>query len=90
MPITSLLVKTKNNPQEIALHISQLPSVEVTDINEQTLVVVTETESVVEDKAIWSLLESAPGVSGVTAIYHNFEDLNLDPSGCIAKDPIDV
>ena len=90
MPITSLLVKVAEDPVKVAEHISEFPATEVTDIKKNTLVVVTETTSVAEDKAIWQLLENAPGVSGLTAIYHNFEDIELNHDGCFTKGSINV
>lgn len=76
MPITSLIVRTTaDNIQTVAEKIRRLPGASVSDIKDDSLVVITDTEDRQADKALWDQMEQISGVAAVDVIYHNFEDL---------------
>ncbi len=75
MPISSIIVKTnKEKTQEPAQLISSYKEVSVSEIHNENIVVITETEKQSNDKNLWKELESVPGVLQCDLIYHNFED----------------
>lgn len=75
MPISSLIVRIKKNKtQEIAQIINNFNEASVSDIHDENIVVITETNKQSEDKELWMKIENVPGVLQCDLIYHNFED----------------
>lgn len=83
MPISSLIVRTKaNETNVIADQIrNTVDHTEVSNIEGDNIVVLTDTATRDEDKEIWGKIESIPGVLKVDLIYHNFEDLEEENNG---------
>jgi nitrate reductase NapD len=76
MPISSLLVRTlKERTQSVAKKINEIDGLEVTDIVEDQVVVVSDTQTAKQDKKLHEAVEAVPGVLAVTLVYHNYEDL---------------
>ena len=81
MPISSLIVRVDADVREqCAEAIGQIPCLTVSNIEEQGLVVIVETDDSHEDKALWQTIEAIEGVHAIELIYHNFEDLEGKPS----------
>ncbi len=75
MPISSLIIKTqKQEIQKVADELRRLKGTIVSDVLDENIVVVTETEDRKEDKSLWDQMEKISGVMQVDLIYHNFED----------------
>lgn len=76
MPISSLIVRTKSErTQNVASSIGEITGAEVSRIEAESIVVITDTRDQHQDRRIWDAIEAMPGVIGVNLIYHNFEDL---------------
>ena len=79
MPITSLIVTcATDSVPAVAEEIAQMPNVEVTDVRDDTLVIITDTKTGDEDQTTWDALVAIPGVISTDIIYHNFEDAELE------------
>lgn len=75
MPISSLIVRTKDKATEqVKEHLKDLKGVSVTDVRQENIVVITETENQTRDKNLWKEIENISGVVQCDLIYHNFED----------------
>lgn len=75
MVISSLVVETTpQTTQSAAETLSTLEGVEVHEINEHTIVVTIEAETLDDSHAIASSFISISGVTGINLVYANFED----------------
>ena len=76
MPISSLIVQVHHGGlEQTKSHIDADPRLEITDVLNESVVVLTETRDREEDFAIWRSLQSLHEVECVSLIYHNHEDL---------------
>ena len=75
MPISSLIIRTDNKktPDVIAC-LRILKEVTVSEIHQENIIVITETQKQSCDKDLWDKIEKIPGVLQCDLIYHNFED----------------
>ena len=75
MPISSLIVRTApESTGDVADSIQAMSGASVSHIQDDDIVVLTETDSTYMDKALWDAIEQVKGVQTVELIYHNFED----------------
>lgn len=75
MPISSLIVRTKEKyTEEISQKLKTIKGVRVEGMKYRDIVLVTDTSTREDDKAIWKEIEDLPGVLQCDLIYHNFED----------------
>lgn len=78
MPITSLIIGIKSdssdNKDACVAEIAALPYVEVSDVRDASIVVITDTANTEDDQSTWDALGAIPGVLSTDIIYHNFED----------------
>ena len=78
MPISSLVVQVYPDGREITqAYLEADPRIEVTDVMDQTLVILTETTDRLEDLDIWHSVKALAEVETVNLIYHNHEDLEM-------------
>ncbi len=76
MPISSLIVRAAPEmAKQVADHIRRLSGADVSRIQGDSIVAVTETETREQDKKLWDDMKAIDGVLGVDLIYHNFEDM---------------
>lgn len=76
MPISGVLVTCKENClEDVHQAIGDHPRLEIGDQSGCMLVVVTDTETLADDRAEIDWLASLPGVSSVLVAYTNLEDL---------------
>ncbi len=78
MPISSLIVRcTRELIEGTRTAVRALEFVEITDEQDDTLVILTDTTSSDDDQITWDALNNLPGVIGTDIVYHNFEDTEL-------------
>jgi nitrate reductase NapAB chaperone NapD len=77
MAISSLVVNvTAPHAPRVAEAIRAIPRVDVTDVLEDRLIVVSETRGPGEARWIWEQIEAMEHVRSAALAYHNFEDLD--------------
>jgi nitrate reductase NapAB chaperone NapD len=75
MPISSLIIKTqKDKTSDVAKRLEFLKGTIVSEIHQENIILITETNKQGQDKVIWGEIEQIPGVLHCDLIYHNFED----------------
>ena len=75
MPISSLIIRTeKEKTQQVAHRLRSFKEVTISEVHNENIIVVTETDKQAVDKTLWGELEKIPGVLQCDLIYHNFED----------------
>lgn len=75
MPVSSLIIRTeKEKTQQVAHGLRSLKEVTISEVHDENIIVVTETDKQAEDKTLWGEIEKMPGVLQCDLIYHNFED----------------
>lgn len=80
MPVTSLIVScVPGQAQSVAATIAEMPYVEVTDVRDDVVVIVTDTPDTDHDQKTWDTLVTNPDIYASDIIYHNFEDMELGP-----------
>ena len=76
MPVSSLIVEVvEERVAEVVAAINLLDDARVSQTEGSQVIVLTETNDLDADQALWDQLAAMPGVVTVSLIYHNFEDL---------------
>ncbi len=76
MPITSLIIGTApGESANVAQQLADVPYVTITDVKEDSIIVITDTPQSEDDKTCWDAFTGIPGVVSSDVIYHNFEDV---------------
>lgn len=75
MPISSLIIRTDNKKtQDVIECLRILKEITVSEIHQENIVVITETQKQSCDKNLWDKIEKIPGVLQCDLVYYNFED----------------
>ena len=76
MPISSLVLHVRPNGHQLTqAQLESDPRIEVSDVLERSMVVITETKDRSEDLDIYHNMLDLPEVESVNLIYHNHEDM---------------
>ena len=76
MPISGVIVRTQPLECEaVAQRCQGLPQVTITHVQDDALVLVTDTPDAACERDVVGTLQRIDGVVAVEVIYHNFEDL---------------
>ncbi len=79
MPITSLIISCAPGTSEaVAAEIAEMPYIEVTDVRDDVVIIITDTPDSDRDQETWDSLVAVPDVYASDIIYHNFEDVELE------------
>lgn len=79
MPISSLIISINSeHVEDIIERVQSVPYVEVSDVREGSLVIITDTPDSGKDQETWDALVAITGVLSTDIIYHNFEDTELE------------
>lgn len=75
MPVSSLIIRTeKEKIDDVAKHLYKFKQITLSEVHNEDIIVITETQKQTEDKALWDEIGNIKGVLKCDLIYHNFED----------------
>jgi len=76
MPVSSLLVEfAPDREEDVLSSLKELPGVQTENRGTGIIVVVTDTDTAEEDRALCERIRNLEGVSGANVVFSNMEDI---------------